>query len=364
MKKNILINIQFLRAIAALMVVFYHVSGHFFATGGKNSGNFFSFMSQIGYMGVDIFFVISGYIMWHTTKHAQGIHDVLKFIYSRLTRIYPLYWSFFFLLTVMYWGKEKLDTVDIVGSFFLTTSSLGDMILTIAWTLQYELYFYLFFALLLFVTRKHRIKFLVFVFFTILLIQTYAIVNLDIYNKEHFYAISRLYLFWFSPFVVEFLLGSFVAYYFEHARIKYLMPLAIGIGVLTIGALYYQEYNIEGTLAQGYYMPQRVLFFGTLSMLLLAFVVELNKRKIILLEKIALSLGNASYSLYLSHIILLLVIYKLGIRDMIQDFGRYQGLWMFLIVVFLVLYSLLHYKLVELPLLRFSKKMKKTLFHN
>jgi peptidoglycan/LPS O-acetylase OafA/YrhL len=58
-----IINIQFLRAIAALLVVFYHTAAHFFVVGGETSGNIFSLLSTIGYIGVDIFFVISGYIM-------------------------------------------------------------------------------------------------------------------------------------------------------------------------------------------------------------------------------------------------------------------------------------------------------------
>ena len=49
-----LINIQFLRAMAALMVVMYHTAGHYFAVGGSISGNIFSFVHLFGYAGVDI----------------------------------------------------------------------------------------------------------------------------------------------------------------------------------------------------------------------------------------------------------------------------------------------------------------------
>jgi peptidoglycan/LPS O-acetylase OafA/YrhL len=99
-----IINIQFLRAFAALIVIFYHTAPHYYITGGEHSGNIFSFFSQIGYAGVDIFFVISGYIMWYSSHNHKGTKDVLEFIYARFTRIYPVYWSFFFLLIIMYWG--------------------------------------------------------------------------------------------------------------------------------------------------------------------------------------------------------------------------------------------------------------------
>ena len=359
-----IINIQFLRAFAALLVIFYHTSQHYFAIGGEHSGNFFSFMSQIGYAGVDIFFVISGYIMWYTTHHTKGLKKVLAFIYARLTRIYPLYWSFLFLQILLYWGKDKLLDLDLIGSFFLTTSSLGDMLLPVAWTLQYELYFYCFFALLLFIPRQHQIKMIFITLLFIISIQFYAIIILHIYDKEHFYDVSPFYTFWVSPFLVEFLLGSFVAYFFEHYRIKYLTPIIIAILTLTIGALYYQDYRIEGTLEQGYFMPQRVLFFGTLSMFLIALMVELNKRKMHILPKVALYLGNASYSLYLSHTVLLYLLYKTGTRNTIEDIGVYQGLFMLIIIGIIVGYSLLHYKYIELPLLKLSKKIKNRLFYN
>jgi len=359
-----IINIQFLRAFAALLVVFYHTSQHYFAIGGEHTGNFFSFMSQIGYAGVDIFFVISGYIMWYTTHHIRGLKKVLKFIYARLTRIYPLYWSFFFLLILIYWGKDKLLSLDLLESFFLTTSSLGDMLLPVAWTLQYELYFYCFFALLLFIPRQHQIKIIFITLLFIITLQFYAIITLHIYDKEHFYAVSRFYTFWVSPFLVEFLLGSFVAYYFEHHRIKYLTPIIIAILILGIGALYYQSYMIEGTLEQGYFMPQRVLFFGTLSMFLIALIVELNKREIYILPKLALPLGNASYSLYLSHTILLYLLYKTGTRNTIENIGVYQGFFMLIVISIIVTYSLFHYKYIESPLLKLSKKIRTKLFYN
>jgi peptidoglycan/LPS O-acetylase OafA/YrhL len=268
--------------------------------------------------------------------------------------------SFYLLLCIG--GGEKLNTIDLVGSFFLTTS-LPNFILPVTWTLQYELYFYFFFALLIFVTKEYRIKIIILTLVIILVVQSYAIFHLDIYAPNNFHTTSRLYIFWLSPFVIEFLLGVFVAYYFEHARIKHLFPLIFGIILLIIGALYYQNHMISGSLEQGYYMPQRVVFFGIISMLLLALMIELNQRNINIFPKISILLGNASYSLYLSHTILLLIAYGLGIRNAIKDFGAYQGELMILLIGSIILYSLLHYKFIELPLLNLSKKIRNTLFH-
>ncbi len=359
-KDRKIVNVQFLRAIAALSVVIYHTSAHYFAVGGETSGNIFSYMSQIGYAGVDIFFVISGYIMWITTKRVNGIRGVLNFIYARLTRIYLGYWPFFFFLLLIYYhySPSSLDKFDLIGSFFLTVSSTSKLLLEVAWTLQYELYFYLSFSLLLLFSREKFFKILLFILIVIVAIQFYGISYLDIYAKNNIDGASSFYLFWFSPFNIEFLLGCFVGYYFEHWRIKNLFFVFFVIFTFLILAIFYQNNYIIGTLADGYYIPQRVIFFGTISMLLLAVLVELNNRNIVILPKFSLLVGGASYSLYLSHNIILLLLSGIGLMSTIKDFGAFQGLLMTFVVLIILLLSILHYKFVEIPLMNFAKKSK------
>lgn len=354
---NKIINIQFLRAFASLLVLFYHTSAHFFAAGGDMHGNIFSYMSQIGYVGVDIFFVISGYIMWTSTQHILHGHtsSALKFIFKRFTRIYPIYWSFLLLLLLIHAFKGGFNGIDIFSSIFLTFSSSSTLLLQVAWTLQYELYFYLIFSLLLLFSKRYRIYLLTILFITIIFIQFYAIVFLDIYTVKNFNTTSTFYTFWFSPFFIEFLLGVFLAFYVEKRRIKRVFPLFLVATGLVVLALLYQHTAIHATLADGYYMPQRVLLLGTASTLLLALLVELNRREVIIFPNFSLLLGNASYSLYLSHTILLLIIYSLGIRTAIKDFGAYQGIFMSLIMLFIIIFSIFYYKWVELPLMKFFK---------
>jgi len=77
------ISIQYLRGCAALMVVFHHLGLQLRRVGYE--GYWPSFLSS----GVDLFFVISGFIMWITTK--RGI-TTLAFFRRRVIRIVPLYW--------------------------------------------------------------------------------------------------------------------------------------------------------------------------------------------------------------------------------------------------------------------------------
>ena len=355
-----LINIQFLRAIAALLVVFYHTSEHFFVVGGEHTGNIFSLLSKIGYMGVDIFFVISGYIMWITTQKLQGKQGVVRFVYARVTRIYLVYWMF--LAFMVYYYHHSLSHFDLVGSIFLTASSSSKLLLLVAWTLQYELYFYFLFALLLFLPKQYIIKALIAIFIIIVLLQSYASFGLDIYNKNIFNGASTFWTFWSSPYILEFLMGSFIGYFYQKKRIKHLVPLYVGAIVFVTFALFYQENYIDGTLADGYYLRERVLFLGLASATILAIAIEWEKRSIQILPKFSLLLGGASYSLYLSHTIVLLFIYKIGLRDWIARIGHYQ-LWFMIGVVFLIIiYSIAHYRWIETPTMRWAHRFGKKYF--
>lgn len=89
-KKNI-VSIQYLRAIAALSVVFYHAVQQLPAVAALSTSLFPDLKEPIGIFGVDIFFVISGFVMTYTTAvHGYGMR---QFLARRLVRIVPLYWS-------------------------------------------------------------------------------------------------------------------------------------------------------------------------------------------------------------------------------------------------------------------------------
>jgi len=136
-------NIQMLRAVAALLVVFHHALPHYAAMGGKIA--LISSLSEWGFVGVDIFFVISGFIMAYTTFNKERTFDNAKtFFKHRLFRIYLGYWPFFFvmLLILFVTNPQKISDLDVVGSFFLINVDMFQLVLPISWSLSYELYFY------------------------------------------------------------------------------------------------------------------------------------------------------------------------------------------------------------------------------
>ncbi|NIP18902.1 MAG: acyltransferase family protein [Xanthomonadales bacterium] len=153
-----LVNIQLLRCIAAMLVVIYHTAAHL-PPGSEGAHGLFWFGHAVGYAGVDIFFVISGFIMAWTTLNEGGREASADFIKRRLGRIFSGYWPFFFLALGVFWFARPAHVAEsnLLASFFLWPQRLNRVLLEITWTLSYELYFYLLFALLiLLVPRRVR----------------------------------------------------------------------------------------------------------------------------------------------------------------------------------------------------------------
>lgn len=354
---KLMINIQFLRAIAALLVVFFHLVPQFGQADFMLSP-LMSFFSQFGYAGVDVFFVISGYVIW-TSSQSNSKKSTAHFIYNRLTRIYLGYWPYFLLtLAVVYlFASDKLNQANLIGSFFLTEIGIHKLLIPIAWTLTYEMYFYLCFTVLMLLPKKILPMTIKLLMLFIVFIQGYHMLFNDIYAHANFPYIDFYLTFLTSPFCLEFLMGCWVAMFFEKRRIKHLkIPLILATMVLITGLLYQQQYIMpEGLLAQGYYLPQRVLFWGTASVLLVAAIIELNMRGIIIMGRLAKLLGGASYSIYLSHLAILFLFSHFGFMAYFSTQLKQPDLGFLIIVISVIVYSVLHYLYIEKPLMKAAK---------
>ena len=148
-------EVQHLRAIAVLLVVLAHLhqsEARFFPQALLGDYAF------AGFAGVDIFFVISGFIIHYLYRHRDRISA--RFFLDRINRIYPLYWLFTGLALTGYWvmGGALSATpgeIDIAGSLALIP--LGHPpVLLVGWTLTHELWFYLVYGLCLGLPRPAR----------------------------------------------------------------------------------------------------------------------------------------------------------------------------------------------------------------
>ena len=274
------INIQFLRAFAALLVVFYHTADHYFAAGGAQLGNVFSFIKSFGYIGVDIFFVISGYIIWITTSKYHNLSGFFSFLYNRITRIFLGYWPYFILLYIVLsiYDPLSIKRLSTNASFFLMQPSMELSFLSVAWTLQFELYFYFVFSILLFVNRKNLAKAIIALCLLIILFQIYGVAYHDINQQQGYLESSLFFTFFTSPFCLEFLLGCLIGTYFDKCRIDFKLLFAMSFIVLsTLLVLTYLNL-VSWELTFGYKNIQRVALMGSISAVLVIALVELEKR--------------------------------------------------------------------------------------
>lgn len=141
------ISIQVLRGFAAMMVVAYHaidMANERFALGWR--------FGAAGEAGVDVFFVISGFVMI-VAAQKTGAQDAHRFLLKRFIRIYPLYWfwttvKLVLLLTIPAAAVSAvLDPAHLAASYALLpwTNADGKIypFLVVGWTLSYEIFFYL-----------------------------------------------------------------------------------------------------------------------------------------------------------------------------------------------------------------------------
>lgn len=271
-------SIQCLRAIAALAVVFYHSA--IFIQGSLNVSG----LENIGAAGVDLFFIISGFVMWITTSDAN---DPKAFLKRRILRIAPMYYIMTagFALILLSRGQTPLPS-DVVGSllFIPFTNSITNEvgpILLVGWSLNYEMFFYVVFAAALIIPRRFRLPAVAAVMI--------ALIPLRLIDREN----VQLH-FLSSPMWLEFIAGMTIGWLVERVRLP---SPRFGVIFLTVGT----GLLIGIQLA----MPglARTLAFGAPCALILVGGVMMEPwfRQSSRIATPLATLGDASYSLYLSH---------------------------------------------------------------
>ncbi|WP_084788640.1 acyltransferase [Bradyrhizobium sp. Cp5.3] len=273
-----LLSIQYLRAFAAFGVVAFHAQGF---TYGRTL--------VIGSAGVDVFFVVSGFVMWTVTAYrTQAPTD---FFLNRMVRIVPMYWfvtlSFVFAAMVfpILFPRLVVSTTHTLASLFfvpMRSPSDGEIwpVVVPGWTLNYEMFFYAVFAMALVLENTTRLVFLAAVFLVLTLIGR-------LYTGG-----SPLIVFYTAPIVLEFPAGVLLGRAFEQDRLPQLrwgyISLTAGLLLLFVSV----RFEIDSPRAMVWGIPAFLLVAG-------AVIIEKN-RSVPLVPALAV-LGDASYSVYLTH---------------------------------------------------------------
>ncbi len=332
-------NIQMLRAVAAMMVIMHHMLPHYQAMGETVA--VIDLISQWGFAGVDIFFVISGFIMAYTTLNKERTFSNAKIFFKhRIFRIYLGYWPFFLLmlLSLYYINSSKLDTLDIIGSFLLTNADMFKLVLPVSWSLSYELYFYALFLFTFFFTVKqlHTLIPLFSLFILSLVLITFS--NPELPQS-----------FFYSPFILEFFSGVLLYMYRGSLMRYWLLPLSLLLIVVAYG------YGISYETKNGLF---RVLTFGTGALFVVLFVLILEEKQLFIAGKKIEVIGNASYTLYLSHLIIIQLFFFSGLRNFFTNEGFLTPLlgWISLISLCLI-FSIIYYEKIEKPIYQKAIKL-------
>src|SRR5262245_23624339 len=196
-----LVSIQALRAIAAFLVFWGHAIN---AVNLKVPAEFPTFY---GPFGVDLFFVISGFVMVYSSESLFGRPGApIKFFARRLARIVPLYWA---ATTILVWFVAPYaSTKAVLGSlFFLPHVPADAPLLFVGWTLIFEMFFYAVFAIALLAKRRFVVVACASAFLISFMVFGPAPATAGLWSPPAASSIAYLA----DPIIIEFVFGMIIA---------------------------------------------------------------------------------------------------------------------------------------------------------
>lgn len=338
-RSEILQNIQILRGIAALLVVVGHLQPLF-----ERIDPGLSFVS-LGRAGVDLFFVISGFVMVYTTDRADP--SPALFAYRRITRIVPLYWLLTLTVFVLaleapsLLGASRPDPVWFAKSLAFIPFDKGDRtmnpLLPVGWSLNYEMAFYAVFALSMLAGRTWRYWI------------TGALIVAATLPGFLRMPISDPVVDWYTrPIIAEFVAGMALGALFPRLSGICGAPRA-AVAAAGLCALF------AVLLASGLTAiePLRVVIAGAAAAGILVLAITLERGGWAASWRPALLVGNASYSIYLTHLFVTQVVITAAVRLGVVGATAAAGSVAALAIT--ILAGVVAYRLFELPVTRALK---------
>ncbi len=328
------VSIQYLRGCAALMIVLIHLELQLHRVGYQ--GYWPHFLNA----GVDIFFVISGFIMWITT--VKGM-TTLEFYRRRILRIVPLYW----LLTSVVLATlivspsmvqtGRLDTLHVLGSYLFfpvihPVEGVMQPLLIPGWTLNYEMFFYAIFGVGLALPTLPRL----------------IVVSTVLYGLATIQILTRItgptaLQFYTSDIIIEFAFGIALGWlYSSEAKFsgRFAWPCFL-IGVVAVAI-------VGGGTPRGLYVgvPALLVVAGAVMIERLHGVPNIHSLHLV---------GNASYSLYLSHTIVLSAVGQLWRRFPLEQLPGALLVFGCAAVASTIAVGVLIHLFIEVPMLRLGR---------
>ena len=338
-----LTGIQMLRGFAAMAVTFHHaLQESLAASAGYKSPDF---LTTSGAAGVDVFFVISGFIMIYTTfSLKREVRAPSEFLIDRFVRIYPIYWVFLGVLlaiwSVGFYKTLNPSSADVLRAVLLVPTD--HLLLSVSWTLVYEVYFYLIFAATLFLRSLNA---------TIVLTIAGIVVGLIVGGSMLDGASQRFFA---NPVTLEFCFGLVLgALVLKGATLTVPKWLAWGAAGMMLAAPAFL-YHPSTSGLEGF---PRVVAWGLPSLIVVAASLHWRSGpgKI---DRLWRLLGDASYSIYLSHPFVMMVYGRL-LRDHEWLSGLIQWPIVAVVTVLAAAVGVAVHRVIEQPLLAALRRVRR-----
>jgi peptidoglycan/LPS O-acetylase OafA/YrhL len=335
----ILIPLQVLRAIAATAVVV----GHFQNFTATPATQYWIPYDKLAATGVDLFFVISGFVMVYASEslfgRAEGPRD---FVVRRIIRIVPLYWlatSVYLVLAVAIPSLGvRYSPEFIVSSYFFIPAERPDgslnPIVGQGWTLNLEMLFYVIFACTLIASR-------------VVAVTTASLVLIALVATGHFFSpSSQILALWTNPLLLEFVMGMMAGLAYSATR-HWPRWMSGALIAAALGLLYVSWFLVD---------LHRVVGHGIPSVLLIAGATYGGYAPHGLGWRVLAIAGDGSYALYLFHAFPIHAMLKIfALSGIVVDLNR--TFCLVSTVVISILIAIVIYYLFERPVTRALRAM-------
>lgn len=332
-------KIQLMRALAAMLICASHIVHEIFAFSSSPLVLDFYFMPWS--IGVDLFFIISGFIMMYTATDMFGQNGAPQhFAKRRLIRILPLYWFFTSLMVIAtLLVPEELDTAifslkhAVLSFLFIPHIAPGDEvnihpIMGIGWTLVYEMFFYTVFSISLFFKKHIALSFIGGLFAAL-----FITAHLDLWTPA-------LNLFWSNSIIFNFLLGIAIFMLLKKNKLhnKDLIIMVSSAIIFWAGSYLLGLHN------------ERLFHYGMPALIMFCLLYRLPLSGSLLLGFVAI--GDASYTLYLSHPFAVELIKQIfqKMPENLQNASWFLPLFIICAGLASVIGALIFYRLCEKPI--------------
>lgn len=334
------LNVQYARGVAALMIVVFHEYTQLARLGAGSTEAWFDWLQ----VGVSLFFVISGFVMWITTSSRHTRPST--FAMSRIARIVPLYWGITTLTLALLLVAPKLlqsTRLDLALAFasylfvpWPNPSFDGELLplVVVGWTLNYEMFFYAVFAICLVLPAAHRLA-------ALTLVLAGLVAGGLVYGGG-----DKWVVFYTNPHLLEFLLGVYIGALTRKGTLASPLPdglklvLAIGLGMAAVALpLTFAPLKSAGLLGLGWALLATLIIFCVV-------MLDDPRRPV---HRVPLLIGDASYALYLTHPLTLSAAGQMFARAHLNRLPGYVFLFMLAATSVALLVAIAVHRVVEEP---------------